>query len=628
MNGFDKLQYEEHRLKEWHSLPHSANRRPPTSYSPEHTIPPPTHSYELSTLDKPNTKRNRFILILAISAIVVLGVVAVISVGTVKKWWGNTSSQSNIQPDPAWVVSAIPNTRTYNFVVSSITGSQDGVVKQMLVVNGQYPGPLIEANMGDRIIVNVQNNLVNGTALHWHGLHQNGSNWMDGTVAVTQCPIPPGGNFTYDFTVPDQYGTFWWHAHASTQYNDGIVGPLIIHSPSDPLQNTYDKDVVILLTDWYHDFSQSLVATYLTTGLPNNPSAEPVPDNGLINGQNIFNCSSNLARTCNGGGSRAAFNFLPGLKYRLRLINVGAFADFMFSVDGHELSVVEADSTVVNPVVVHRVPIHVAQRYSVILTTNQPSSAYWIRASMTQSCFKYTPSWLNPNILAILRYSTVDSSTTPTSLDWNDDTSSQPSSCIDLSPSMLVPTIPKTPPVATSRYNLSISFTNAGNGATTNRGFINGMTWTPYMNTSSLALANVGGLVSTSTSYVETVGNVTVADLVLNNLDVGAHPFHMHGLPLYILAMGSGLFTGATPTNITNPLRRDTVVLPSNGYAIVRIIFDNPGIWTLHCHISWHMSAGLLMQWQVLPSVVRGWSIPSAVGALCKSAGVGGALTG
>jgi FtsP/CotA-like multicopper oxidase with cupredoxin domain len=98
-----------------------------------------------------------------------------------------------------WDFNAPPTTREYNFTLSEIQLSPDGVFRTMIAINGRFPGPLIRANMGDRLIVNVQNNLPNGTAIHWHGLFQNGTNWMDGTSGITQCPIPPsGGRFTYN----------------------------------------------------------------------------------------------------------------------------------------------------------------------------------------------------------------------------------------------------------------------------------------------------------------------------------------------------------------------------------------------------------------------------------------------
>jgi FtsP/CotA-like multicopper oxidase with cupredoxin domain len=158
------------------------------------------------------------------------------------------------------------------------------VVRTLLVFNGQFPGPLIEANRGDRLLVNVTNTLPNATTVHWHGLYQNGTNWMDGTTGVTQCPIPPGKSFLYNFTLDNQYGTYWYHSHFSTQYSDGLVGPLIIHAPEEAsVRNGYDFDQIILLSDWYHDLSASLLPGYLASG---NENLEPVPDNGLIQGTN------------------------------------------------------------------------------------------------------------------------------------------------------------------------------------------------------------------------------------------------------------------------------------------------------------------------------------------------------
>jgi FtsP/CotA-like multicopper oxidase with cupredoxin domain len=159
-----------------------------------------------------------------------------------------------------------------------------GVVRKMLVINGQFPGPLIRVNRGDRVLVNVTNEMTNGTSIHWHGMFQNGTNWMDGTVGITQCPIAPGRSFLYNFTVENQYGTYWYHSHLSTQYTDGIVGPLIVHAPEEAeARKDYDVDQILLISDWYHDLSGALLPGYLASGNENN---EPVPDNGLIQGTN------------------------------------------------------------------------------------------------------------------------------------------------------------------------------------------------------------------------------------------------------------------------------------------------------------------------------------------------------
>lgn len=88
------------------------------------------------------------------------------------------------------------------------TLAPDGVSMPMILVNGQFPGPTIEANWGDWIEVVVNNALTEGTSIHWHGFLQTGTPYMDGTPGVTQCPIAPGTSFTYRFRA-ELYGTSW-----------------------------------------------------------------------------------------------------------------------------------------------------------------------------------------------------------------------------------------------------------------------------------------------------------------------------------------------------------------------------------------------------------------------------------
>ena len=107
----------------------------------------------------------------------------------------------------------------------------DGVNKTALLINNQFPGPLLEANWGDTIQVTVHNRISGpeeGTALHWHGILHQESPWMDGVPAIDQCPIAPGKSFTYLFKA-SQYGSSWYHSHYSAQYVNGIVGPMVIY---------------------------------------------------------------------------------------------------------------------------------------------------------------------------------------------------------------------------------------------------------------------------------------------------------------------------------------------------------------------------------------------------------------
>lgn len=94
-------------------------------------------------------------------------------------------------------------TVTYDFNITWVTANPDGLFdRPVMGINGQWPLPYITATVGDRILVNVLNQLGNETtSLHFHGIYQNGTTEMDGVVGVNQCPIKPGGSFTYNFTV-------------------------------------------------------------------------------------------------------------------------------------------------------------------------------------------------------------------------------------------------------------------------------------------------------------------------------------------------------------------------------------------------------------------------------------------
>ena len=93
-------------------------------------------------------------------------------------------------------------TVTYNWDITWVTASPDGFARPVIGINGQWPCPQIDVDMGDRVVVNVHNALGNqSTTLHWHGIFQTGSSTMDGASGVGQCPIPPGGRFKYDFEV-------------------------------------------------------------------------------------------------------------------------------------------------------------------------------------------------------------------------------------------------------------------------------------------------------------------------------------------------------------------------------------------------------------------------------------------
>lgn len=104
--------------------------------------------------------------------------------------------------------------------------------KPTITVNGMFPGPIIYANEGDRVIVNVTNNSPDNMTIHFHGVRQEKSTWMDGVAYITMCPLQPGANFVHDFTIVQQRGTLLWHAHISWQ-RATVHGALVIY-PAGP----------------------------------------------------------------------------------------------------------------------------------------------------------------------------------------------------------------------------------------------------------------------------------------------------------------------------------------------------------------------------------------------------------
>lgn len=278
------------------------------------------------------------------------------------------------------------NTVSYNFDITNITLSPDGYGREVLAINGQYPGPTIYANWGDMISVTVTNNMPNnGTSIHWHGMRQYHSNTQDGVPGVTECPIASGQSKTYTFQAT-QYGTSWYHSHFSCQYGDGILGPIVIYGPATA---NYDIDVGPLpITDWYYP----TVAVHAALAEHEN-SLPPEADNGLING----------SMTSTYGGSYAQTPLTAGKKHRLRLINTSVDNHFMVSLDGHTLEVITADFVPIVPYNTTWIFLGIGQRYDVIINANQSPGAYWFRAEVqdTAGCGS---NFNNGNIQSIFAY--------------------------------------------------------------------------------------------------------------------------------------------------------------------------------------------------------------------------------
>ncbi|RIA97880.1 Multicopper oxidase [Glomus cerebriforme] len=502
----------------------------------------------------------------------------------------------------------VPETKIFDLTLKRVTLAPDGFTRSLATINGQYPGPTIEVIKGDRIVMNINNKLGEPTAIHSHGMFQRGTPWFDGVAGQTQCLIPNDYKFTYDFSVPDQAGTYWYHSHATTQYVDGVVGALIIHDPDDPYLNEYDEEILVMLTDYHHKESKDLLKSFLS---PASGGDEPVPDNGLINGKNNFNCSqAPRGSTCVDNAGLAKFEFVHGKRYRLRIINTSAFSSFFFSIDKHEMEVIEVDGSYTKRNKIHRLPINVAQRYSVIVTANQPVDNYIMRSEFQKTCMPDGASKLSV-VKAIVHYDGASEDSKPISAPWKDFLEE----CIDLKHETLQPLYDEKVPKATKEMELTIAFHNNSKGVVI--AFLNESSYEPDISFPTLNRIFAGkanNLPRSRNAFTfDKVGEVV--DIAFINTDDGEHPFHMHGHQFWLLGFGNGTKVDRGKLNTVNPIKRDTSTIPANGWTVFRFVPDNPGVF------AWHLQSGLLLQLIEFPEKIKKLEPPKEWFDLCNSKG-------
>nr|POE62972.1 oxidoreductase ops5 [Quercus suber] len=526
-------------------------------------------------------------------------------------------------------------TRYYDWTISKEPCSPDGVNNTCLLVNNQFPGPLIEANWGDWVEVKVYNNISDeGTAIHWHGLLQKETPYMDGTPGLVQCPIAPYSSFTYRFKA-DLYGSSWYHSHWSSQYGSGLLGPMVIYGPKNV---DYDVDLgPIMISDYYHAYYQDVVDALLA---PLPAVNIPMSDNNLINGKNSFDCSTTTL-PCTPGAPMATFNFTSGLTYRLRLINPSSAAVQKFSIDGHTMTVIANDFVEVEPYETDVVTLAVGQRSDVLVKAiGSPGSSYWMRGYKPPPCW---PTRGGNEVKAAVFYEQADRSQEPTSAPVAGAYSNY---CGNDALSQTVPFMSLDPGEPTVTEVIPLTFQSNG---TNLLWYMANRTFRADYNDPVLLEAKLGNLDFPYERNVHNYGTNRSVRFIIENAGVQPHPMHLHGHNMFILAEGTcaagpsegGIQAGPPPssiskrqaspsdvrgncwdgtiTNPTNPQRRDVQMLLPGQYIVVQWNQDNPGVWPMHCHIAWHLSAGFV--WTVLEqpgAVQQNMQIPGALAQTCR----------
>ncbi|KAL1891802.1 ferroxidase fet3 [Ceratocystis pirilliformis] len=513
---------------------------------------------------------------------------------------------------------ALAKTVEYNFTLSWVDANPDGMFTRKVVgINGQWPLPVIEVDMGDQLVVHMKNELDRGSSIHFHGMFQNGTSHMDGPSMITQCPVPPGSSLTYNFTV-EQPGTYWYHCHTDFCYPDGYRQALLVHDPNAFYADEIEAEIPITLSDWYHELQDKLSEEFMSVYNPTG--AEPVPNSFL------FNDTQNVK-----------IPVLPNKTYLLRIINIGAFVSQYFYIEDHDFEIVEIDGVYTEPQTASMLVISAAQRYSVLLRTKNSTNAnYGIVTVADSDLLDLIPSDLQLNQTNWLLYNeSAPTNEVPMTVEESNEL--VPFDDFELVPYDKVELFPE-PDV---NVELTVSMNNLITGE--NYAFFNNITFNMPKVPSLYTALNSGNLSTNPTIYGSSTQPVVlkrneVVQITLNNADPGSHPFHLHGhnfqvidrAPPYGPEYNSFKDGDPVPFDPSNhaefpkyPARRDVVTVPPQGYVVLRFIADNPGVWIFHCHIDWHLSSGLAMIFIEAPEdLQRDLVIPEDHIEVCKAGNV------
>ncbi|KAJ2139202.1 ferroxidase fet3 [Coemansia sp. RSA 353] len=472
----------------------------------------------------------------------------------------------------------------------------DGLFERRVIgVNGVWPPPTIHATLNDTLTIEVRNSLDDAVTIHAHGLLNNNTSYMDGAFMITQCGIPPGANFTYVYELTG-CSTQWIHAHKDLMYVDGLRAPLIVHNPNEP--HKYDKDVVVTLEDWYHQESPELIDQYFSWKNPGG--AEPVPNSAFVRVD----------------GEEGPWKVETNTTYRLRLVNMSALSTFHFAIEGHSLKVIEVDGVDTEAYEVTNVQLSAAQRVSVLVTTlNTTLNNYVYHADMDTDMFDTVPDGLVYNLTGTIEYAS-GAPVKHMETEWN-----------EFADFNLIP-VDKQPALgADVSLSLEIEFGQFTDAR--NHGSFNNITYEkpslPSLLTALSADDPFDPLVYGRQTNAWVVPYMKDVEIVISNKDSGHHPIHAHHGQYQLVARGQVPYDPEQKIQLPeSPMRRDTFIIPSGEYAVLRFRSSTATLAFLHCHIvTLHEYTGLAMLLVVAPDVMRETThVPQVVYDQCEQQGI------
>ena len=297
---------------------------------------------------------------------------------------------------PVWAITSPgePNVlvgKDFDLFIGETPVNITGNPRTAMTINGGIPGPLLRWREGDTVTLRVRNKLKADTSIHWHGILLPAN--MDGVPGLSFHGIEPGGMYVYQFKVR-QNGTYWYHSHSGLQEQSGVYGPLVIDA-KEPEPFQYDRDYVVMLTDWTDEDAVGLMKTLkkqsdyynynkLTVGdfihdVSEKGWGSTIADRKMwaemkMNPTDLADVSgATYTYLMNGQSPDMNWTgvFRPGEKLRLRFINGSAMTYFDVRIPGLKMTVVAADGLHVKPVSVEEFRIAVAETFDVIVEPTQ-----------------------------------------------------------------------------------------------------------------------------------------------------------------------------------------------------------------------------------------------------------------
>ncbi|XP_037459815.1 L-ascorbate oxidase homolog [Triticum dicoccoides] len=457
-----------------------------------------------------------------------------------------------------------------------------GVKQQGILINGQFPGPQIDAVTNDNIIINVFNNLPAPFLLSWQGIQQRRSSWQDG-VYGTNCPIPPGGNFTYNMQFKDQIGSYYYFPSLAFHKAAGGYGGIrVLSRPRIPVPfNPPAGDFTILAGDWF-----KLNHTDLK-GILDSGNDLPFPDGLLINGH---------------GSNGNRFTVDQGKTYRFRVSNVGISTSVNIRIQGHSLLLVEVEGSHTMQNTYSSLDIHLGQSYSFLVKADQPPQDYTIVVST-----RFT----NPVLTntAMLHYS--NSNGVPAALP------PPPGPTVEIDWSLnqarsirwnLTASGPRPNPQGSYHYgqvNTTRTMRLANSRVTINgklRYAVNSVSFIPTDTPLKVAdFYNIQGVFTPGSmpdapsggpAYLQTAVMASnmrdYVEVVFENAEGSVQSWHIDGYAFWVVGMDGGQWTPASRQNynLRDAIARYTLQVYPGAWTAIYMPLDNVGMWNVRSE-SW-----------------------------------------